>query len=260
MAARAVASPMLSFGLISLPTKAYVAASGDTCSFNQITPAGNRVKQKIVDVVTDKEVTRAECRKGYEYAKDQYVIFTEEEVDSLAGEKSNSIELTEFVANTHFDPLQVEKCYYLAPEKGAEKTYRLLARAMEKMDKVAIGKWYARGKDHLIMIRPTGGRLTLFQMYYSNEVRDFEYEFSQASEPGERELELAKKLINQLTSKDKDFDATKYTDEFATRVRTAVDTKISGGTLKEIAAPAQTKVMDLAALLEASLETLSSTG
>jgi len=252
MAARAVASPMISFGLISLPTKAYLAASAQAVSFNQITPDNNRTKQKVFDSVTDKEVDKTTLRKGYEYAKDQYVIFTDEEIDSLAGEKTNGIELTEFISDTYFNPIQVEKCYYLAPETGAERTYKLLARAMEKLGKVAIGKWCTRGKDHLVMLRPVNGRLVMFQMYYNDELRGFEYVFS-AAEPSERELDLASKLIGQLSSKD--FDPTKYADEFTGRVKKAIETKLSGGTLKLLEAPKQMdKVMDLAALLEASLE------
>jgi DNA end-binding protein Ku len=257
-AARSCGSPTISFGLLSIPTKLYLAAASESFSFNMITPDGNRVKQKLVDAVTDEEVQRGDCDRGFEYTKDQFVIFTDDELDSLAGEKANSIELAEFASDTVFDPLQVEKAYYLAPDKGAEKAYRLLVRTLEKTGKVAVGKWYARGKDHLVILIPTGKdsatrHLTMFQMYYANEVRGFEYQFSDKSEPTEAEVEMAKMLISKLSTKN--FDVKKYNDEFAERIRTAIDAKIADPE-QEVKAGGKTNVptMDLLAMLKASLE------
>lgn len=250
---RSVASPTISFGLISVPTKAYLGASSESFSFKMITPEGNLVKQKIFDAVTDKEVPRGDCLKGYEYAKDQYLTFTEADIDALAGDNQNSIELKEFVDDSAFNPIQVEKCYYLAPDKGAEKSYRLLTTTLENLGKVAVGKWYTRGKDHLVILKATGGHITLFQMYYANEVRAFEYQFSDKTAPTDQELALAKRLINQLSTKQ--FDVKKYSDEFAERIRAAIDAKINGG--EETVAPATTakpNIIDLMELLKASIE------
>eukprot|EP00697_Spironema_sp_BW2_P014219 gnl/Spiro4/4614_TR2305_c1_g1_i2.p2 gnl/Spiro4/4614_TR2305_c1_g1~~gnl/Spiro4/4614_TR2305_c1_g1_i2.p2 ORF type:complete len:338 (+),score=36.67 gnl/Spiro4/4614_TR2305_c1_g1_i2:2784-3797(+) len=267
-AARSCGSPTISFGLLSIPTKLYLAAASESFSFNMITPlkedaegnvsGGNRVKQKLIDAVTGEEVQKGDCDRGYEYAKDQFVIFTDEELDSLAGEKANSIELVEFASDTVFDPLHVEKAYYLAPDKGAEKAYRLLVRTLEKTGKVAVGKWYSRGKDHLVILVPAGKdsaslHLTMFQMYYANEVRGFEYQFSDKSEPTEGEVEMAKMLISKLSTKN--FDVKKYNDEFAERIRSAIDAKIADPEQEVKAGGKSTaSVVDLLALLKASLE------
>ncbi len=266
---RSVGSPTISFGLISIPTKVYLAASGERFSFNMITPTkddgkgnitgGNRVKQKLIDAVTGEDVEKGDCLSGYEYAKDQYVTFTDQDIDSLAGERSNAIELQEFVDNSAFNPVQVEKCYYLAPDKGAEKSYRLLSLTMEKSGKVAVGKWYARGKDYLVILAPTNGYLTMFQMYYANEVRAFEYQFSDKSLPSEPEIALAKKLIGQLSTKQ--FDVKKYNDEFAERIRAAIDVKINGGEqLAAIASAPQRNIIDLMELLKASVAAVETEG
>jgi DNA end-binding protein Ku len=147
----------------------------------------------------------------------------------------------------------VEKTYYLVPDKGAEKSYRLLARSMERAGKVAVGKYYARGRDNLVMIEPNNGELVMYQLYYQSEVRAFEYKFSNASEPGVRELELAQKLIRKLCSKG--FNPSKYYDQYAERIRTAIDAKVSGdGTVKVAASKPPTEVVDLASLLERSLQ------
>lgn len=258
MASRSCASPTISFGLLSIPTKAFLAAASESFSLNMITPNGNRVKQKLIDAVTEEEVQRSECDRGYEYAKDQFVIFTDEELDSLAGEKSNSIELAEFASNSALDPLQVEKAYYLAPDKGAEKAYRLLVRILEKTGKVAVGKWYTRGKDNLVILVPTGKdstnkHLTMFQMYYASEVRTFEYQFSDKSEPSEAEIDMAKQLINKFSTEN--FDVKKYSDEFAERIRGAIDVKIADPE-KEVKPGNKTivPVMDLLTQLKASLK------
>lgn len=254
MASRSCASPTISFGLLSIPTKAYLSAASESFSFNMITPNGNRVKQKIVDAVTEEEVQRGECLRGYEYAKDQFVTFSDEELDALAGEKANSIELAEFASDSVFNPVQVEKAYYLAPDKGAEKAYRLLVRTLERTNKVAVGKWYTRGKDHLVILVPTNGHLTMFQMYYANEIRAFEYQFTDRSEPSDQEVDMAKQLINKLSTKS--FDVKKYNDEFAERARAAIEAKIADPENEvKVGSKSASTVIDLLAQLKASLET-----
>lgn len=252
MSARAVASATISFGLISVPTKIFLAAAADNFSFNQITKNGNRVKQKLIDAVTEEEVVRAECLKGYEHTKDQYVTFSEEEVDSFAGEKANTIELTEFVEIDNFNPVQVEKSFYLAPDKGAEKTYQLLCKTMTLTNKVAVGKFFNRGKDNLVMLKATGDHLTMFQMFYAAELRAFEYQFSAKCEPNEKEIALAKMLIKQLTSKS--FDVANYHDEFAERVRGAIEFKLSGNEIKTVTSAPVASAFNLLDLLEKSLK------
>lgn len=251
MGSRSSGSAVISFGLISIPTKLYLAASSESFSFNTITKRGNRVRQKIVDAITGDEVERSECNKGYEYQKDHFVVLTEDELKAMEGDRLNTIDIHEFVHDHHFNPVQVEKCYYLAPDKGAEKPYRLLGRTLKLMNKIAVGKWYSRGRDHLVALcADDTDALTLFQMYYSNEVRPFEYKFSGQTEPSDKELMLSKKLVAQLESNA--FDTSKYADNYAARLREMIDRKLAGDVISAPVAQPEAFV-DLAALLESSL-------
>jgi DNA end-binding protein Ku len=252
--ARSAASATMSLGLLTIPIKFYVAASSENFAFNMISPEGNRVKQKLVDEVTNVEVDRDATRRGFEYQKGQYVVFTDADIENLLEEdKRNTVELTEFVPDKAFDPISIEKTYFLAPDKGAERSYRLLHAAMVKLSKMVVGRWYARGKDNLVVIRPTGEYLSLFMMFYPNEVRQFEYQFSDKNIPSEKEVTLATKLIKQLSSDT--FDIKDYTDEFAARVRSAIELKTSGKEIMAIS-PKSNYIgpMDLVTLMENSLK------
>jgi len=251
MAARSSGSAVISFGLISVPVKLYIAASSEAFSFKRISPEGNITSQKVFDAVTNTEITIAECQKGYEYEKGNYLILQDEELKALEGAKSNTIELIEFVKDTNFNPLAVEKGYYLAPDKGAERPYRLLSSVLKKESQMAVGKYYARGRDHLVVMRPQDDALVMFQMYYANELRPFEYKFSSATEPTERELGLAKMLVANLASDA--FDPSSFVDEYAARIREVVERKRAGEVFEVPKQLNAAPVMDLAALLEASL-------
>lgn len=252
MGARSSGSAVISFSLITVPVKLYLTAASEAFSFNMITPGGSRVKQKLVDAADEtKEIDRKDCLKGYEYEKDKYITLTDEELKALEGDRSNTIDVAEFVEDVNFNPIAVEKCYYLAPDKGAERTYRLLSRALTDMKKIAVGKYYARGRDHLVALRANGDALTLFQMYYANEIRPFEYSFSSALSPTDKELELAKMLIGKFTC-DK-FDVTKFNDQYAERIREMIERKRSGEIIEAPKQVASAPAMDLMKLLEASL-------
>ena len=252
MASRSSASATISLGLLSIPVKFYLAAASDTFSFNQITTQNNKVKQKLVDEITGEEVERESLRKGYEYEKGTYAIFSDEEIEALLEEeKRNKIDLVEFVKDDYFDAKSVEKVYYLHPDKGAEKSYLLLSKTLSKLDKMAVGKYYGRGKDNLVVIRATGDRLTLFQMYYASEVRAFEYQFSAACEPSEQELSLATKLVKQLSSNK--FDPKNYSDDFSARVRQAVEAKRASQNVVSINAKGNSIPRDLVSLMKDSL-------
>src|SRR3989304_2130269 len=168
---RATASGTVSFGLVSIPCKFYTACSSESVQFKMITPKGNKVKQKIFDAVTDEEVERNACLKGYEHVKDQFVTFTSEELEALESERNNLIDINEFVPLASVDLLAVEKSYYLGADKGGDKGYLLLAKTLETTGKVAVGRWDARGKEQLVILRPYNGGLLLHQMFYTNEVR-----------------------------------------------------------------------------------------
>src|SRR3989304_2899788 len=174
MPPHSISSGTISFGLVSIPIKLYTAASSGGVSFNLLhAKCGNRIKQQTFCPVCNEGVDRAGLVRGYEFTKDQYVRVTEEELKSLEGEASKIIDIAEFVPLPTVDPIYFEKTYYLGPDKGGEKAYRLLADAMANTDKVALAKFVMRGKENLVLIRPAQNGLMLHTMYFADEVRDF---------------------------------------------------------------------------------------
>ena len=227
MPARAVLSGTISFGLVSIPVKFFTAASSEQVSFNMLhKKCGGRLKMQFFCPTDNEVVERSDTFKGYEYARGQYVTFTEEELKSLEAERGGSIEITEFVPVTSVDFVQVEKTYYLGPDKGGDKAYRLLGEAMTAKGRVAVGRWSARGKEQVVLVRPYDkDGLILHQLFYSNEVRAFsEIDTGVTFTFSEKESDLAQKLIEELGTDA--FDATKYVDSFSERVKGAVDQKV----------------------------------
>ena len=174
MPPHSIGSGTISFGLVSIPIRMYTAASSESLAFNQIHPkCGGRVRQQLICPTCNEVVERSALVKGYEFAKDQYVQFTEEELKALEGEASKMIDIAEFVPLAQVDPIYFEKTYYLGPDKGGEKAYRLLSDAMKKAGRVALAKFVMRGKENLVLIRPAKGGLMLHTMYFADEIRDF---------------------------------------------------------------------------------------
>jgi DNA end-binding protein Ku len=253
---RSTNSGTISFGLVSIPVKFYTSASSQGVAFNLLTPkGGNRVQQKNFDSVTGEEVTFADCDKGYEVAKGEYVRFTKDELKSLEAEcEAKAIDITEFIPVASFDPIAIEKTYYLGPDKGADKGYVLLSQAMTESGRVAVAQWNSRGKEHLVVIRPYKEGLVLHQMFYANEIRDFsEIEVALRQPISPQEHKMALKLLSTLSSDE--FDPSQYEDSYTARVKKAVEDKLSGGTIK--AAPADAvkvgSILDIGDLLERSL-------
>ncbi len=253
MAARATGSGTISFGLVSIPIKLYTAASSQSVSFNQLhRPCGGRIKQQLHCPTCEVEVSRADLVKGYEHSKGQYVTFTDEELKQLEAERSSLLEIVEFVPLETVDFIQVEKSYYIGPDKGGDKPYRLLAEAMERKGRVAVGRWAARGKEQLVMLRPYQDGLLLHQLFYAGEVRAFEdvergatFKFSEA------EQDLADKLLDQLTGEQ--FDPERFEDAYAKRVLEAVDQKVAGQEIQLAPEQPKAQVIDLMEALKASL-------
>jgi len=200
MAPHSLGSGTISFGLVSIPVKLYTAASSGGVSFNLLhAKCGSRIKQQTFCPVDNEVVERSSLVKGYEFQKDQYVRFTDEELKALEGEASKVIDIAEFVPLATVDPIYFEKTYYLGPDKGGEKPYRLLADAMAKSDKVALATFVMRGKESLVLVRPAQDGLMLHTMYFADEVRDFgEIEKGKSVKLRDGELELAERLIGEL--------------------------------------------------------------
>jgi DNA end-binding protein Ku len=245
----------ISFGLVSIPVKLYAAAVSAGVSFNLLhARCGTRIRQQQVCPVCNVVVERGELVRGYEFAKDQYVRFTDEELKALEGEASKVIDIAEFVPLAGVDPIYFEKTYYLGPDKGGEKPYRLLANAMADASRVAVAKLVLRGKESLVLIRPAGGGLMLHTMYFADEIREFgEIDRGESAKIQEREVELARRLIDELSSDA--FQPERYEDDYRKRVLAVVGEKVEGKEITTVAPREErTKVIDLMDALRASLE------
>jgi DNA end-binding protein Ku len=259
MAARSIASLTLSFGLVSIPVKLYSATeTSRAISFNLLHKAcGSRLKQQYLCVKEDVPVAREDMVKGYEFSKDQYVVFTPEELKALEEAGTQTAEITEFLPIEAIDPLFFDKAYYLAPDKGGAKPYALLARALRESKRCALGRWAARGKQYIVMIRPAEGvdadGLVMQQLLYAAEVRSIKDIEIPKTEVKEAELKLAQQLIEQQASDA--FDPAAYTDEVRARIEAAVQKKVAGQEITMAEAPeAGAQVIDLMDALRASLE------
>jgi DNA end-binding protein Ku len=250
---KASSSATISFGLMNIPVKLYVAASAERVSFNWISPNGNRLNMQWVDSITRAPVELNECSKGFEVSKDNYVTFTPEEIKAMEEDRTGLLEIQEFAPVNTLDLLQVEKSYFVQPDKNADKPYRLLAAALNKAKRVAIGTFAVRGKLHLVVLRPYEHGIVLHQMYYQNEMRTFEQSCAPV-EVTEKSVGLATTLIEQMAVDA--FEPEKYYDTFAQRVAESVEAKATGKTITAIPCKAAT-VTSLDAALEASLAALT---
>jgi len=253
MPARAIASGTISFGLVSIPVKFFTAASSEQVRFNMLhEKCGTRLKQQLWCPVDQEVVSRNAVVKGYEVASGQFVRFTEEELKGLESDHDSSIHIVEFVPLETFDLIQVERSYYLGPDRGGDKAYRLLGESMKVTGKVAVGRWAARGKEQLVVIRPYRDGLIFHQMFYADEVRAFdEIDTGATFEFADIERELAQKLIEQLSVKT--FDGDKYEDSFRKRILAAVEQKVAGQELQFAPEAPRAQIIDLFEALKQSL-------
>ena len=259
MAARSIASLTISFGLVSIPVKLYSATeTSRAISFNLLHKAcGSRLRQQYFCIKEDVPVGREDMAKGFEFAKDQYVMFTPEELKALEEAGTQAADITEFVPAKTIDPVFFDKAYYLGPDKGGAKPYALLARALRESGRCALGRWAARGKQYIVMIRPVDDGfvegLVMQQLLYSGEVRSMKDIDIPKTDVRDAELKLAQQLIEQQAS-DK-FDPSAYKDEVRERIQAAVQKKVEGQEITMAEAPEQgAQVIDLMEALRASLE------
>ena len=255
MPPRPIGSGAISFGLVSIPVKLYVATSSQAPSFHLLhAKCGNRIRQQRVCPVDDEVVERDQLVKGYEFAKDQYVRVTDDELKALEGEASEAIEISEFVPLSKVDPIYFERSYYLGPDKGGEKAYRLLTDTMTQVGKVALAKFVMRGKENLVIVRAAQKGLMMHTMYFANEVRSFdEIPKGESAKITGAETSLAIRLIDELSNDE--FEPEKYHDEYSERVLKLVNEKAEGKEITLAQPVAQRgQVIDLMAALKESLE------
>lgn len=255
MPARSIGTATISFGLVSVPVNIYSASeSKASVSFNMLhKKCGTRLKQQYICPKDDNEVvTREETVKGYEFAKDQYVILTPEELKALEEKATSTIDVVEFVPLAGVDREYMEKVYYLGPDKGGDRAYRLLAAALKQSGKAALGQYAARGQQHLVLLRPLNGVLVMEQLHYADEVRPTTEVTIPAGEVKDAELKLAMQLIDQTSNEE--FQPTKYKDTVRERTLETIQRKIDGQDITGDAAPtSDTKMLDLMEALKASL-------
>lgn len=250
MPARAVASANISFGLVSIPVQLFSAGNSSAAvSFNLLHgKCGSRLKQQYICPKEDNVVVpRDEMRKGYEFAKEQYVLFTDEELKALEEQATQTVEVTEFVPLASIDPVYFDRAYYLGPDKGGSKAYWLFAEVLRRSGRVALAKYAARGKQYLVMVRATDEGLVMQQLLYADEVRAFS-EIGLSKEPvKEAEMKLATMLVDQSASDE--FRPDEYEDEVRKRIQEQIQKKVETG--QEISSAPKPKSGDVIDLMEA---------
>ncbi len=254
---RAIWSGSISFGLLNVPVKLYSAVSKKSVSFRELRESdGSRVRHKRVAEADGEEVDYQEMVKGYEIAPDQYVVITKDELEDMNPKKTRAIEILDFVDLDAIDPIYFDHPYYLGPDKGAERAYDLLTRAMGESNKVAIARFVLRNRESLAAIRPMDGVLTMATMRFADEVVSpgeiSEILGEEVDKPQKRELEMAQALIDSLTS---EFDPSQYHDEYREQLLALIERKAKGESIvaAETDEVEPTKAPDLMAALEESL-------
>jgi DNA end-binding protein Ku len=254
MSARPISTATISFGLVSVPVKLYSSAeTSKKVSFNLVSKKhGTRLKQQYVTPETGEVVPREEMVKGYEFTKGKFVLFTPEELKTLDEKASHSIDITEFVPFEQVERTYLDKVYYLGPDKGGDRAYKLLSAALKKTGQSAVAKYAARGKQYLVVIRPMDDGLVMEQLFYHDELKPFTEVPLGEAEVKDTELELAIQLISQATSEE--FQADKYNDEVRERTLELIQKKIDGEDITQIESEEpKGQIIDLMAALKASL-------
>ena len=260
MAARAIGSGVISFGMVSIPVKMY--STVDTTKgirFNMLRKDGARLKQQYVAATDGKLVDREDRVKGYEFAKGQFVLFTAEEMKAMDAISTNEIEIEEFVPAEEINAIYVEKVNFLGPDKGAARSYHLLAEAMRKTGKSALAKYAARGKSYLVMIHPLDEGLIMVQLRHQEELRAFDDVEIPSSDIKKEELQLAIQLVEQVSSDQ--FKPEKYTDEVRHHMLEMIDRKVNGQQI--VVSPEEqpeAKIIDIMEALKASLKNQGTSG
>jgi DNA end-binding protein Ku len=255
---RAIWNGSISFGLVNIPVKLYNAVSRKNVSFHQIdADSGARIKMQRVSSKTGEEVPYERIVKGYELSPERYVLIEPEELDALDPEATHTVDIEEFVDLADIDPIFFDAAYYLAPGKGAEKSYALLARAMEEQGKVALARFVMRTKQYLAAVRAKEGMLLLSTMVYADEVvppeQLPELDDIDRVKVNDKEVAMAAQLIDSLSA---DFEPERFRDTYRDQVLQLIDRKASGEEITVEAAPEPeaTSVVDLMAALEASVK------
>ncbi|HWE53551.1 MAG TPA: Ku protein [Bryobacteraceae bacterium] len=242
----------LTFGLVSLPVRLFTAARSETLSFNQLHKHDNsRIKQVIYCQTEDKPIPRDEIVKGYEYEKGKYVVIADEDIKKVAPKTAKVMEIQEFVKADDVDPVYLESSYYMAPDEGGEKPYALLFEALKATKYYAVAKIAMHNREHVVIVRPGEKGMILHTMYYSDEVRRSEEFRTDTSNVNEREMNLAKMLVESLAA---EFEPEKYHDTYRDNLRQMIDSKVAGNAVVETPEAHIAPVIDIMEALKKSLD------
>jgi DNA end-binding protein Ku len=248
---RSIWNGVISFGMVSIPVKLYTGTQDKDISFHLLHKTDNtRIKMRRWCPADEKFVEMDEIVRGYEYARDQYVILTEEDFEKLPLPSKHTIELAQFVSVQEIDPVYYEKTYYLEPDQAGVKPYALLVRALEEKGLIALAKIAIRNKERLCALRPKDGVLVLETLFYPDEIR-IEAEAPAAVDVSDRELDMAFTLIELLHEP---FQPERYKDEYREALMKLIEAKLEGQEMVVEATPKPTKVTDLMSALKASIE------
>jgi DNA end-binding protein Ku len=237
---------------VSFPVRLFTAARSESISFNQLHKEDNsRIKQVIFCQSENKEIPRNEIVKGYEYEKGKYVVVDDEDIKKVAPKTAKVMEIQEFVKADDVDPVFLESSYYMAPDEGGEKPYSLLFAAMRETKYFGIAKIAMHNREHIVVLRPAKTGMVLHTMYYRSEVRAADEFHTDASLLKEKELSLARHLIESLAG---EFEPEKYHDTYRANLEKMIQAKIEGHAVVETPATHIAPVIDIMDALRKSLE------
>ena len=254
MSAHSIGSAVISFGLVSIPVRLYsTGQTSESISFRMVhKKCGSPLKQQYVCSKEGMTVEREDIAKGYEYVKDQFIVFTNEEIKAVEEEATRAIAITEFVPIATVDPVYYDRPYYLGPDKGAERAYKLLSKAMVHTGVAGLAQYAARGKQYLVMLRAMEGGLVMQQLRYSEEVRPFSEVGVPEIEVKPEELKLALQLMEQNIKQE--FHPERYKDTVRQRMLEIIQQKVEGQEITFGAAETpKAQIIDLMDALKASL-------
>jgi DNA end-binding protein Ku len=252
--ARAFASGQIAFGLVSIPVKLFSAAeASEKISFNMLhQDCGSRVQQQLFCPKDERTIDRSEVVKGYEFSKGQYVLFNEEELKALEEKATQQIDIVEFLPNSQIDPIYFQKANYIAPDRGGDRAYALLAKALEQTGRWALAKYAARGKQYLVVLRPVGKGIVMHQLFYPNEIRSMDE--LELGDPVIKDNELKMAIQLAEMGANEEFHPENYRDEVRERVRSLIQKKIEGEEITNAGEEEpRAQVIDLMEALRASL-------
>jgi DNA end-binding protein Ku len=242
----------ISFGLVSIPVKMFTATASHDISFNLLhNECRGRINLQNYCPQCERVVERSELIKGYQYEKNQYAIVTDEDIKSVKPESSSMLDIVKFIQVDEIDPIYFERTYYVGADKGSEKAFALLARAMEEMGRAAVGKLVMRNHEYLVLVRPGMEGLLIHTMLYADEIRENEFKVSKDLELRPKELDLAKQLVESLSEP---LNIEGFQNDYILKLEEMLEAKIHGRKLTVVKPTQKPKVMDLMEALQQSVK------